>query len=81
MVSWARRLWVRAKAITSKAQRNNDYRVSDYTIKPGSPAENSGKPLPEDVAKEVIDPSGQTVRSGTPVNRGILLNPMMNVNR
>ena len=60
----------------SEAGNNNDYKKSDYTIKAGSPAENSGKPLPEDVAK-AIDPSGQSVKAGTPVNRGALLNPMM----
>lgn len=62
-----------------EAPNNTDYKKSDYTIKPGSPAEKSGKQLPQDVAK-AIDPSGQTVKAGVPVNRGALLNSHLKAN-
>mgnify|MGYP000845700731 FL=1 len=61
---------------TSEAANNNDYNKSNYTIKAGSPAANSGKELPADVAK-AIDPSGATVKAGTKVNRGALVNANM----
>lgn len=61
----------------SEAPGNGDYKKSNYNIKPGSPAEKSGKPLPGDVAK-AIDPTGNTVKPGVAVNRGALVNPMMN---
>lgn len=59
-----------------EANGNTDFRQSNYNLKPGSPAINSGKPLPAAVA-QAIDPSGQTVRAGVAVNRGALMNVMM----
>ena len=61
-----------------EAPGNGDYLVSNYNIKPGSPAENSGKPIPADVA-QAIDPTGERVKPGVAVNRGALLNPLMSV--
>lgn len=59
-----------------EASGNGDFKKSNYNIKAGSPALNSGKPLPADVAK-AIDPSGATVKAGVAVNRGALMNAMM----
>lgn len=46
------------------------------SYKTGGAAANSGKELPADVAK-AIDPSGATVKAGTKVNRGALVNANM----
>ena len=59
-----------------EAVHNADYKKSNYTLKAGSPAINSGKPLPSDVAL-AIDPSGTTVKAGVAVNRGALVNTLM----
>ena len=59
-----------------EAVHNADYKKSNYTLKAGSPAINSGKPLPSDVAL-AIDPSGTTVKAGVVVNRGALVNTLM----
>lgn len=59
-----------------EAVHNADYKKSNYTLKAGSPAINSGKPLPSDVAL-AIDPSGTTVKDGVAVNRGALVNTLM----
>lgn len=59
-----------------EAVHNADYKKSNYTLKAGSPAINSGKPLPSDVAL-AIDPSGATVKAGVVVNRGALVNTLM----
>ena len=59
-----------------EAVHNADYKKSNYTLKAGSPAINSGKPLPSDVAL-AIDPSGTTVKAGVVVNRGALVNALM----
>ena len=59
-----------------EAVHNADYKKSNYTLKAGSPAINSGKPLPSDVAL-AIDPSGTTVKAGVVVNRGVLVNTLM----
>ena len=59
-----------------EAVHNADYKKSNYTLKAGSPAISSGKPLPSDVAL-AIDPSGTTVKAGVAVNRGALVNTLM----
>ena len=59
-----------------EAVHNSDYKKSNYTLKAGSPAISSGKPLPSDVAL-AIDPSGTTVKAGVVVNRGALVNTLM----
>lgn len=59
-----------------EAVHNADYKKSNYTLKVGSPAISSGKPLPSDVAL-AIDPSGTTVKAGVAVNRGALVNTLM----
>lgn len=59
-----------------EAVHNADYKRSNYTLKAGSPAISSGKPLPSDVAL-AIDPSGTTVKAGVAVNRGALVNTLM----
>lgn len=59
-----------------EAVHNADYKKSNYTLKAGSPAISSGKPLPSEVAL-AIDPSGTTVKAGVAVNRGALVNTLM----
>lgn len=59
-----------------EAENNNDYKKSNYNLKPNSPARNMGKPLPSDVA-QAIDPTGKTVKAGVPVNAGALVNALM----
>ena len=59
-----------------EAVNNNDYKKSNYNLKPGSPAINKGKPLSSDVA-QAIDPTGKTVKAGVPVNAGALVNVLM----
>ena len=60
-----------------EADSNSAYNQSNYSLKEGSKARGSGKPLPEDVAK-AIDPSGKTVAAGKAVDRGALVNVKMN---
>ena len=60
-----------------EANSNSAYNQSNYSLKEGSKARGSGKPLPEDVAK-AIDPSGKTVAAGKAVDRGALVNVKMN---
>ena len=58
-----------------EAAGNQDYKQSNYHLRADSPAKNSGKALPLDIAR-AIDPSGR-IKPGVAVDRGALLNIMM----
>ena len=51
-------------------------RQSNYRLRADSPAKGSGKALPLDIAR-AIDPGGNQVKSGVAVDRGALLNALM----
>ncbi len=59
-----------------EAEGNEDYRQSNYNLRDDSPAKRSGKALPLDIAR-AIDPEGKTVKPGVAVDRGALMNVMM----
>ena len=59
-----------------EATNNTDYKQSNYALKSTSTANNSGVSLPADVAL-AIDPTGSVIQSGVAVNRGALLNVLM----
>ena len=59
-----------------EAEGNDAYRQSNYHLRDDSPAKRSGKALPLDIAR-AIDPEGKTVKPGVPVDRGALLNVLM----
>ena len=58
-----------------EAAGNQDYKQSNYHLRADSPAKGSGKALPLDIAR-AIDPSG-SIKSGVAVDRGALMNIMM----
>ena len=62
--------------LKKEAEGNEDYRQSNYNLRADSPAKRSGKALPLDIAR-AIDPEGKTVRPGVAVDRGALLNVLM----
>ena len=55
---------------------DNQSRQSNYRLRSDSPAKGSGKALPLDIAR-AIDPSGRQIKSGVAVDRGALLNVLM----
>ena len=55
---------------------DNQSRQSNYRLRGDSPAKGSGKALPLDIAR-AIDPSGRQIKSGVAVDRGALLNVLM----
>ena len=59
-----------------EAEGNDAYRQSNYHLRDDSPAKRSGKALPLDIAR-AIDPEGKTVRPGVAIDRGALLNVLM----